>query len=133
MKKKLLPWLVELGISLAVFLAVAAYQGAFSGGTPAEVYRALCDGFFVPGVFLTCFGVLGFCASGGAYDIFSYGIKSLKVLFTPFGKDRQQRYYEYKLEKELKRQKPKPRTLILGLCFLAAACVCLVLFNSAGA
>ncbi len=132
MKKKWIPWLIELGLSLLVFLAVALSRGAFNAPTPADAYRGLCDAFFVPGVLLFCFGILAFCANGGAYDIFSYGVKSLKVLFTPFGKGRHQKYYEYKLEKEYKRQKPKPYTLIMGLCFLAAATVCLLLFNSAG-
>ncbi len=132
MKKKLIPWLIELGLSLAVFLAVALSRGAFTAESPADAYRGLCDAFFVPGVLLTCFGILAFCANGGAYDIFSYALKSIKVLFTPFGKDRFQHYYEYKLEKELKRQKPKPSTLILGLCFLAAAVLCLLLYNGAG-
>ena len=133
LKKKLLPWLIELGLSLLVFLLVALTRGAFTAENPADAYRGLCDAFFVPGVLLTCFGILAFCANGGAYDIFNYGLKSLKYLFTPFGKERHQKYYEYKLEKELKRQKPKPYTLILGLCFLAAATVCLLLFNSTGA
>jgi len=133
MKKKLIPWLIELGLSLLVFLAVAAYRGVFHETDAAAIYSGLCDAFFVPGAFLTCFGILAFCANGGAFDIFSYGVKSLKVLFTPFGrKEKHQRYYDYKLEKEMKRQKPKPRTLILGLCFLACAAICLLLFNGAG-
>ena len=132
MNKRWVSWLIELGVSLLVFLAVAAYRGVFRETDAAAVYSGLCDAFFVPGAILTCFSVLAFCANGGAYDIFSYGLKSLKVLFTPFGKDKHQPYYEYKLEKEAKRQKPKPFTLILGLCFLAAAAVCLLLYNGAG-
>lgn len=132
MKKKLLPWVIELGVCLLVFLAIAIYRNAFSATDPAEVYRGLCDAFFVPGVILVCFGLLAFCARGGVFDIFSYAFKSLKVLFTPFGKpEKQQRYYEYKLEKEANRQKPKPRTLILGLAFVAASVVCLILYNGA--
>ena len=133
MKKKLIPWFVELALGLALFLIMAFSNGAFTAGDPADAYRGLCDAFFVPGVLLTSFGILAFCASSGVYDIFSYGVKSLKVLFTPFGKEKRQKYYEYKLEKDAKRQKPKPYTLILGLCFLAAAVVCLLLYNSAGA
>ena len=132
MKKRLLPWLIELGVSLLVFLAVALYRGVFRSTDTAAIYSGLCDAFFVPGAFLVCFGILAFCANGGVFDIFSYGAKSLKVLFTPFGKNKSQRYYDYKLEKEMKRQKPKSRLLILGLGFLAAATVCLLLFNSVG-
>ena len=133
LKKKLLPWLIELGLSLLVSALVAVRQGVLTADNPVDIYRGLCDAFFVPGVFLVCFGILAFCARGGAFDIFSYGVKSLKVLFTPFGrKEKHQRYYEYKLAKEMHRQEPKPRTLILGLCFLACAAVCLLLFNGAG-
>ena len=132
MKKRVVPWLIELGISLAVFLAVALHRGVFTVGSKAEIYSGLCDAFFVPGVFLTSFGILAFCARGGVFDIFSYAAKSLKVLFTPFGKGKHPRYYDYKLEKELHRQQPKPRTLILGAAFLLAACFCLIMFNRAG-
>ncbi len=133
MKKKLLPWLIELGAGLAVFAAVAVSRGVFSLGDKAEIYSALCDAFFVPGVFLFCFGLLAFCAYGGTFDIFSYGVKSLKVLFTPFGKaEKHQRYLDYKLEKEARRTRPKPRTLILGTVFLLAAGFCLIMYNQAG-
>lgn len=133
MKKRVIPWLIELGVSLAVFLAVALHRGVFTAGDKAVIYSGLCDAFFVPGVFLFCFGILAFCAYGGAFDIFAYGAKSLKLLFTPFGKpEKHQRYYDYKLAKEARRQRPKPRTLILGTAFLLAAGFCLILFNQAG-
>ena len=131
-KQRITPWLIELGLSLAVAAAVAAYRGVFTAQDPLRVYSGLCDAFFVPGALLCCFGLLSFCARGGAYDIFSYAAKSLKVLFTAFGKERHQHYYEYKLEKEAKRGKGKPVTLLMGLGFLAAAGLCLVLFNQAG-
>ena len=131
-KLRFMPWLIELGLSLAVAAAVAAYRGVFTAGDPVRIYSGLCDAFFVPGSLLCCFGLLAFCARGGAYDIFSYAAKSLKVLFTPFGKERHQRYYEYKLEKEALRGKFKPYTLLMGLGFLAAAGLCLILFYQAG-
>ena len=130
MKRKLLPWLIELAVSLAVFLGLAVYRGVFVSRDKAQIYMGLCDAFFVPGAFLFCFGILAFCAYGGAFDIFSYGVKSLKVLFTPFGKaEKHQTYYDYKLAKEARRQRPKPRTLILGMAFMLAAGFCLCLYN----
>ena len=130
MKRKLLPWLIEVGVSLAVFLGLAVYRGVFVSQDKARIYMGLCDAFFVPGAFLFCFGILAFCAYGGAFDIFSYGVKSLKVLFTPFGKaEKHQSYYDYKLAKEAQRQRPKPRTLILGTAFILAAGFCLCLYN----
>ena len=129
-RKKVLPCLIEAAIAAAVFLLVAAYRGVFTTSDPAVVLGGLSDAFFVPGALLVCFGLLAFCARGGVFDIFSYGVKSLKVLFTPFGKaEKHQRYYEYKLEKEARRRKPRPGTLYLGLSFVAAAALCLILYN----
>ena len=131
--KRVIPWLVEIGLCLLCALAVALRRGVFTAGDLVKVYSGLCDAFFVPGILLFCFGLLAFSARGGIFDIFSYGVKSLKVLFTPFGKpEKHQRYYDYKMEKEALRGKPKPRTLILGLAFMALAGVCLLLFYQAG-
>ena len=131
MKKKAVPYLIEAGIAFAVVFLVAWHRGVFSGTDRAQILGGLCDAFFVPGALLVCFGLLAYCARGGVFDIFSYGVKSLKVLFTPFGKGRHQRYYDYKMQKEANRGKPRPFTLYLGLFFIAAATVCLVMFNQA--
>ena len=78
-------------------------------------------------------GLLLAIAGTGFFDIFSYGAHSLLVLFTPFRKpEKHQKYYEYKLMKDARRQKPKPRTLILGACFLLLATVCLVMGDRIG-
>ena len=125
--------MTEIALSLLAALAVALYRGVFTAGDPLDVYGGLSDAFFVPGILLVCFGLLAFAARGGVFDMISYGARSLWVLFTPFGKpEKHQRYYEYKLEKEAKRGKPKPRTLILGLVFLALSGLCLILYNGAG-
>ena len=123
------PFLIKLGICLMVFLAVASLRGLFTAQEPAEVYRALCDGFFVAGALLTCYSVIRYCARDGAYDIFGYGMKNLKAMFIPT-REVNKRYYDFKQEKAAKRQPFSVNTLILGLCFLAASGVCLLLYNS---
>ena len=123
-------YLIEAGIGLAIALAVAAYRGLFGGSGPAQKLSALCDGCFVPGLLMTCVGLLSFCAKNGAFDIFSYGVKSLKVLFTPFGKvENHPRYYDYKQEKEAQRGKAHWSLTVIGLCFLAASLVFLALYS----
>ena len=128
-----MPWVIEGGIALVAFGAVAASKGLFTAQDSRQILYILCDAFFVPGIFLFCFGVLAFCAYGGVFDMLAYGAHSLLVLFTPFRKpEKHQKYYEYKLMKDARRQKPKPRTLILGACFLLLATVCLVMGDRIG-
>ena len=104
---------LTIGAGILISALVAWRQGAFTAGSAQAVYRALCDAFFVPGALLC-------------------GFKSLKLLFTPFGKDRQQHYFEYKQMKAEKRQKPRYYALKVGLVFLALAGICLLLFERAG-
>ncbi len=123
---------LTIGAGILISALVAWRQGAFNADSAQAVYRALCDAFFVPGALLCGLGALVFVANGGIFDIFSYGFKSLRLLFTPFGKDRQQHYFEYKQMKAEKRQKPKYYVLKVGLVFLLLAALCLVLFERAG-
>ena len=131
-KHRIAPWLIELGLAVVIFIAVAISQGVFTQSDPLQIYSGLCDAFFVPGALLCCFGVLAFCAKDGAYDIFAYAMRRLKSLFLPFSKEKYQRYYDFKLEKEARRGKGKPYALVIGLGFLAAAGLCLILYSQAG-
>ena len=124
------PWLISFGIAAAVFVIFVLSRHIFEKTDPKEIYTILCDGFFVPGAFYTCIGILSFCAQGGFFDIFAYGIKSLGVLLTPFRKpEKQMKYFEYKEMKKATRQKTKPCILITGLVFLGLAVVCLLLYS----
>lgn len=130
MSDRVKPWLIEAGIGLLVFMAVAIWRGVFGTDDITVVYKGLSDAFFVPGAFMLGIGILSFCASDGMFDIFGYGVKSLKTLFTPFGRDDEHlRYYDYKQEKASRRGKPKYRSMIIGLVFIAGAVVCLLLYN----
>ena len=72
----------------------------------------------------------------GLFDIFGFGFKSLKYLFTPMKKDPSEGgYYEYVMEKREKRKnKPVPYLfLLIGVAALALAFVFLALWNITGA
>ena len=132
--KRILPLIVSIGAGMIIFALVGWRQGLFTATEPAEIYRYLCDAFFVPAAILICLGLLTFSAYGGFYDIFAYGASRVKHLFLPlFGRDKpeKQSYYEYHSQKAEKRQKPKYYTLKAGLGFLLLALVCLILFYTA--
>lgn len=128
-KRPAMAWLITGGIGFAAFAALAAGRGAFSADEPAQVLSILCDAFFVPGILLFSFGLLGLCAYGGVFDMVSYGFRSLLVMFTPFKKpENHVKYYEYRLMKEKLRTKPRPVALVVGLVMLLLAGVCLVMY-----
>ncbi|MBQ7455596.1 MAG: DUF3899 domain-containing protein [Clostridia bacterium] len=132
-EKRWLPWVIDLGIGIVLFFAVAAYRQVFTAAEETVILSGLCDAFFVPGILLVCFGLLAISARGGAFDMLSYGFHSLLVLFTPFRKpENHEKYYEYRLRRAERRKKPKPCTFIVGVLFLALAVMCLLMYEHAG-
>ena len=126
-KNTFMPYLIAAGAGLLVAALVALRQGFFKAETATAAYAALCDAFFVPGALMVCFGLFSFIGYGGFFDIFTYGFKSLKRLFTLFGKKDNQHYYEYRQAKAEKREKPKYHTLKVGLVFILIAVIFLLL------
>lgn len=91
--------------------------------------RYLSDGFFVAGLVLTGLGALVWISTTGFFDIFSYGFKSLLVLFSPLRRPSEhQHYYDYKQEKDAKRGKPLYFLLIVGVACLALSVILLALY-----
>ncbi len=127
-KLKTLPFVISFGVIVAGL--VAWKQGLFSAVETGDIYKALCDACFVPGVLLVSFGLLAFIAYGGVFDIFTYGFRMVRLLFISFRKDKELPYYEYKLAKAEKRLKPRYYGLKTGLVFLGLAVIFLILFET---
>ncbi len=88
-QKTLVSLLVQFAIALAVAIPVAIRQG-LALNVPAYLNcRYLSDGFFVSAVLFVGMGGLFWVATTGFFDIFSYGFKSLFVLFSPLKKARE--------------------------------------------
>ena len=128
-KRSWKPYAVVAAIALAITAAVAVYQGLAPGLGAALTCRFLSDGFFVSGLLLTGFGGLVWVSTTGFFDIFSYGFKSLLVLFSPMKKPHEhEKFYEYKLAKDAKRGKPQYSLLVVGLACVALSLICLMLY-----
>ena len=127
--------IISLAGQLCIGLLIAGYTAAKQGFAWAgESYlncRYLSDGCFVSAVFFIGMGGLFWISATGFFDIFSYGFKSLLVLFSPLKAIKEHpHYYEYKCEKDAKRE-GKPityTTLIVGFAMLAASLICLALY-----
>ena len=128
--KKLLKGLITLAIGLMLSGAVAVWQG-FSLSIPAALMaRTLSDGFFVAGLLFTGLGALVWVSSTGFFEMFSYGIHSLLVLFTVLRRPEDHvSFYDYKLAKDAKRGKPMHNLLFAGLVLIALSAACLYLYD----
>ena len=131
-RKRLNPLFIAVGAGLLAAALTAWRQGILEAESPKESYRILCDACFIPGVILCGVGLMSLIAYGGFFDIFSYGFKSVVWFFKPLKSENRKRYYEYRVEKEARRQKPRNYTLKVGLVFMLLAVIFLILFERAG-
>ena len=120
---------VQLAVAAVIAVAIAVYQGL--GAEWYWNFRCLSDGFFVSAVLFVGFGLLIWVASTGFFDIFSYGVKSLLMLFSPLKRAKEHpHYYEYKCEKASKRgDKPATyTTLLIGVIALVLSLIMLFVY-----
>ena len=129
MKKNLLKYGIPALIGAAITIAVAMGQGLGGVGS-AWSLRALSDGCFVTTVLMGGMGALVWVSSTGFFDMFSYGIHSLLVLFTVLRRPEDHvSFYDYKLAKDAKRGKPMHNLLFAGLVLIALSAACLYLYD----
>lgn len=95
-----------------------------------ELISKIANALTLPGVLLSAAGALTWCASKGTFDIFSYGASMLFGRFLPLGKKNVfhsgEKYYDYVQRKREERSPWLVETLLVGLGFLAAAIVFVV-------
>lgn len=106
----------------AIACAIAHYRGYAPGNPFALNARYLSDGFFVVGFMMASIGGLVLISTTGFFDIMSYGMHSLLVLFSFLKKPKDHpSYYDYKVGRDARRGKPHFTLLLTGLAFLALA------------
>ena len=133
---KLKTYLIGSLVALVLTFLVALSHGAFSADSISLAFAQLSNACLVTAVMYLGFGALMWIATTGLFDIFGYGFKSLKYLFTPLKKDPEEGgYYEYVLQKQEKREtKAVPYfMLVIGAVVLVLSFVFLALWNVTGA
>ena len=127
-RRKISPFWIALAAGIALSLLIAFLRGLGGGKTTSENAGILSDGFFVTGVLMAGVGaLLAISAKTDFFDMLSYGVKSLVVMFTPFRKpENHPRFYEYKMQRKENRKESKMFLLFAGLALIAAAAVCLL-------
>ena len=130
MKIKFKKYLPSLFVLIVVFITIVLTKNVFPISKLDVFFLNLCDIFFVSAVVLCGVGLISYMSSKGAYDIFGYGVKSLVYLFSPNKRALAERkdFYEYKQEKNSKRNSWLKEFLIFGLICLAISIVFLILY-----
>lgn len=116
------------GIALGVWLSTA--RGFKLSNALYLNARYLSDGLFAVGFIIAGLGALVLVSTlTDFYDIFTYGVKSLIVLFTALRKPKEHiSYYDYKTTRAQKRGKPSFTLLISGLIILALSAASLAAY-----
>ena len=125
--------LIPLGVGLVLGIVTFMIRGGFTAGDREAFWSALCDALAVPGLLLTCAGLLSVVSGQGAFDAVSFSTRKMfvQILSEEKRKAMPNTYYDYVTMKQEKRQK-KPRThLYIGLAFLALAAAALAVYLNA--
>lgn len=137
--KILLKYSIAAIVGAAIVAAVLAYYGVFTGCeglTADERYKAFCDAFFIPGLFLIFAGIIGMISGSGLFDgiiyVTVYAVKSL----IPLAKTRLESYKDYKARKSGERNEEKINCrflFIVGAVYLVVSVVFLCLYMNVSA
>lgn len=133
MSKQLKTNLIKYGIATGIGLALVAWYvipRIAPDLEPVAVYRILCDGFFLPGIFMVFIGLMFVMNNLGALDTISFAFHYLAHTFLPVAFGEGQSYLEYVESRREKRVKGFGCLFVVGLGFVAVAAVFLILFYS---
>lgn len=133
MKARARKYGIAAAAGLAMTLAVFMGRGGLDASVTKAALQALCDGCFVAGITLFCAGLLMVSAQGGTFDMLVYGMRRALRLVLSEEKQSQfpKTYYDYCAAKRGRERGGFGFLLIVGLGYLAAACVWLALYSAA--
>lgn len=126
--------LVPVAAGIIMGLIVLWIRDGFSPCDEATLWTNLTDALTVPGVILTCIGLMSVVSEHGVFDGISFPIR----LFLGQRQSEEKRaampktYYDYVTARREK-QRLRPRTtLVVGLFFLALAAAALIVCMNKG-
>jgi hypothetical protein len=99
--KKIIRYLITLGIGLAIILIIILSKRIFGMNDPKMVYKALTDAFFTAGVLIFGFGLLIVASNGGTFEMLTYGVQKMFDLFRrDLTNVKHKTFYDYHLAKQ---------------------------------
>lgn len=127
LKTNLVKYAVTIGIGLALTCWYVIPRDIFQQD-PTQMYRILCDGFFLPGIFMIFIGLMFVMNNLGALDTISFAFHYLAHTFLPVAFGEGQTYLEYVEARREKRISGFGCIFVVGIAFVAVAVVFLMLF-----
>lgn len=124
--KKYLKYLITAGIGLFFTILIIIGKDAFGQKDIKDTYKVLADGFFVPGILLTCFGLLIFSSNEGTFDMLAFGVKWLVNTFKRDMK-KMETFHDYRLARH-ENTKSFGYMCIVGLFFVAISAIFAMLY-----
>lgn len=98
------------------------------------IVHRLCNGCFVAGMMMGGAGVILYCASKGAFDLFGYSAREgLNLIMPIFGSNpltaegKRESYYDYCMRKREEPKKPIGHLLIVGGGYLVISGILLII------
>ncbi len=126
--KTVYKYLITAAVGVVLTFIVLLIKDVFHLSQTVDVMKALCDGFFVSGVLIACFGGLVFASNGGVFDMITYGIKHLFWVFKKNPADRKYKdFYEYR-EAMKEKKRSFGYMVITGLAYIAVSLIFLALY-----
>ncbi len=132
LKQILIRYAVCVAIATAIVFGVLAINNVFSQTELSQIYKILCDAFFVSGILFILFGALFFLSDEGAFDGIGWALKSaLRAIFPFVGTKEAETYKSYRDRKHSKgKTKGYSCIFFTGLVYLAISIVFMILFNN---
>ena len=124
--------LIPLGVGLVLGIVTFAVQGGLTARDAESFWRALCDALAVPGLLLTCSGLLSAVSGQGAFDALSFSTrKAFGMILSEERRNAMPKtYYDYVAARREKQRKKPATKLYAGLVFLALAAIALAVYYS---
>ena len=116
--KKIWSYVLTASVCAVVALVYMLAVDVFTQSDPVVLYKDLCSAFSIPGLLMTLFGGLVFCANEGAFDMLTFGFIKLFDLFKKPQEVKYRTFYDYKQSKK-GRKRPVATMIVVGLAFIA--------------
>lgn len=124
--------LIPLGVGLVLAVVAFVTQGGLKAGDSETLWRAVCDALSVPGLLLTCAGLLSVVSEQGIFDGLSFTTRKAfgQILSEKRRSAMPKTYYDFVAARREKQRRRPRTTLYTGLVFLAMALASLAVYYS---